>query len=253
MITLDGNGEGVASGDLEVRGDRDVFRFSIVQSTSATISLTADNMAELDTFLRLYDSSGSRIAHHDDIDWPSNSNSQITRTLIPGTYYVSAASDLGMDQETGTYVLEVTVDPAAVQVPGDFDHDRDVDGDDFVIWQQNFGTAGPGGDANGDGQVDGDDFLIWQGNFRTGLDGAKQLVTGGSGPGGQASIVNGTVVPQSAYPTVGIVNNICSGYADLVSPCPDSGPLHYWRPGNFRHWMVWITRRSSRSTMGRRI
>ena len=38
--------------------------------------------------------------------------------------------------------------------PGDFDGDGDVDGDDFLVWQQGFGTT-----------YDGNDFLIWQQNF----------------------------------------------------------------------------------------
>ena len=45
---------------------------------------------------------------------------------------------------------------------------------------------------------------------------AEEMVTASSGPGGQASIVNGTSVPQSAYPAVGIVNGICTG--TLISP-----------------------------------
>ena len=53
--------------------------------------------------------------------------------------------------------------------PADFDSDGDVDGNDFLAWQNGFGI-GVGavledGDANGDGAVDGDDFLIWQAAF----------------------------------------------------------------------------------------
>ncbi len=57
--------------------------------------------------------------------------------------------------------------------PGDFDKDGDVDGDDFLIWQSNFGgQGGPNeGDADGNGEVNGDDFLVWQANFGTGVGG----------------------------------------------------------------------------------
>ena len=52
---------------------------------------------------------------------------------------------------------------------GDFDDDGDVDGDDFLVWQNGMptasGAAKSGGDADGDGDVDGDDFLIWQNQF----------------------------------------------------------------------------------------
>ena len=53
---------------------------------------------------------------------------------------------------------------------GDFDGDGDIDGNDLLIWQNNFPrTDGAAisfiGDATGDGNVDGDDFLIWQNSF----------------------------------------------------------------------------------------
>ena len=55
------------------------------------------------------------------------------------------------------------------QIAGDFDSDGDVDGDDFLAWQNGFpistGAALLDGDADADGDVDGDDFLIWQKNF----------------------------------------------------------------------------------------
>jgi hypothetical protein len=55
--------------------------------------------------------------------------------------------------------------------PGDFDHDGDVDGADFVAWQTHFpmasGATWANGDADSDGDVDGADFVIWQTNFPT--------------------------------------------------------------------------------------
>ena len=56
--------------------------------------------------------------------------------------------------------------------PGDFNNDGDVDGDDFLTWQQGYGmqsgAAPANGDADYDGDVDGDDFLIWQSEFSSG-------------------------------------------------------------------------------------
>jgi hypothetical protein len=53
--------------------------------------------------------------------------------------------------------------------PGDFNGDGNVDGDDFVIWQNNFPKSSEAtlamGDADGDGDVDGADFVVWQTNF----------------------------------------------------------------------------------------
>ena len=57
----------------------------------------------------------------------------------------------------------------AALLEADFNQDGRVDGTDFLIWQQNFGTPSGAtmndGDANGDGTVDGQDFLIWQTQF----------------------------------------------------------------------------------------
>ena len=53
--------------------------------------------------------------------------------------------------------------------PGDFDLDGDVDGNDFLIWQNGYGTASGAtvwkGDTDHDGDVDGNDFLAWQNNY----------------------------------------------------------------------------------------
>jgi hypothetical protein len=51
---------------------------------------------------------------------------------------------------------------------GDFDGDDDVDGEDLVIWNANFGSASAEpttGDADGDSDADGRDFLVWQRNL----------------------------------------------------------------------------------------
>ncbi|MBN1852022.1 MAG: hypothetical protein JW829_04830 [Pirellulales bacterium] len=46
----------------------------------------------------------------------------------------------------------------------DFDHDEDVDGNDFLIWQAALGVD-DSGDANIDGDTDGNDLLIWKNQF----------------------------------------------------------------------------------------
>jgi hypothetical protein len=49
-------------------------------------------------------------------------------------------------------------------VPGDYNYDRLVDGQDLAVWSGLFGASGAGLDADGDddGDVDGGDFLFWQ-------------------------------------------------------------------------------------------
>jgi hypothetical protein len=49
-------------------------------------------------------------------------------------------------------------------IPGDFDDDGNVDGDDLTLWKGAFGQTAVG-DADNDGDSDGADFLVWQRNF----------------------------------------------------------------------------------------
>jgi hypothetical protein len=46
-------------------------------------------------------------------------------------------------------------------VPGDFNGDLDVDGEDLTVWKAAFGQTAAG-DAEGDSDSDGTDFLVWQ-------------------------------------------------------------------------------------------
>ncbi len=79
------------------------------------------------------------------------------------------------DERTGTGAVEVgayeTWITGNTPFPGDFNGDGAVDGNDILIWQNNFPTAGGAtlamGDADGNGTVDGNDFLIWQNNYPT--------------------------------------------------------------------------------------
>ncbi|MBN1853463.1 MAG: hypothetical protein JW829_12090 [Pirellulales bacterium] len=78
--------------------------------------------------------------------------------------------------------------PVGGVLPGDFDADGDVDGNDFLAWQTGFGIqvgALPAdGDANGDGRVDRDDYLVWEGNFGLSTEsGTSAAGTGFSGGG----------------------------------------------------------------------
>jgi hypothetical protein len=82
--------------------------------------------------------------------------------------WIGGIDDVRVYDETLTAAqVQALLEPPGL--PGDFDDDNDVDGDDFAIWQMNFPTASnamPGdGDGDGDGDVDGADFVVWQTNF----------------------------------------------------------------------------------------
>jgi glucose/arabinose dehydrogenase len=88
-----------------------------------------------------------------------------------GTMVPSRIFGIGQDSFGELYLLGLNGVYAinAVNPPGDFDSDGDVDGADFVAWQTNFPKASGAtlvqGDADGDGDVDGADFVVWQTNF----------------------------------------------------------------------------------------
>ncbi len=64
----------------------------------------------------------------------------------------------------GQSVSGVTVQPGGV--PGDYDHDEDADGADFLVWQRTLGSnLQLAADGNGNGVVDGGDLAIWRGGF----------------------------------------------------------------------------------------
>ena len=61
-------------------------------------------------------------------------------------------------------LIEATFTSATT--PGDYDVDGDVDGRDFLVWQQSFAAPavppGSGADGNLNGLVDGPDLVVWR-------------------------------------------------------------------------------------------
>jgi endonuclease/exonuclease/phosphatase family metal-dependent hydrolase len=80
--------------------------------------------------------------------------------------------DVTIDQEGVIFDhLPVVVDFRVFNFSNsDFNFSRSVGSDDLAIWQAGYGSSGASrmeGDANGDGNVDGRDFLIWQQSMPT--------------------------------------------------------------------------------------
>ena len=91
-------------GTLDSTGDRDVFQFSLTQTRTVTINLSAyGSNSTLDTYLRLYNSVGSLLSENNDNG--HGTDSTITLTLGPGTYFVSVAASL--DLSVGDYWLDL--------------------------------------------------------------------------------------------------------------------------------------------------
>ena len=85
--------------------------------------------------------------------------------LSPDNSFVVYVGQQKTDITSELYRADLPV----VSITGDCDGDGDVDGDDFLAWQNGFpisaGAVLLDGDADEDGDVDGDDFLVWQNNF----------------------------------------------------------------------------------------
>lgn len=88
---------------------------------------------------------------------------------------------LTTDAVTAGWEMQVDGNELQVRLPGeggpfgdpDFNADNDVDGGDFLTWQQNVGFTAPidlqpFGDANDDDAIDGLDLLVWEDQYGNG-------------------------------------------------------------------------------------
>lgn len=121
------------------------------------------------------------------------------KTATDATYASGFPGLFGYSAEAAVVPTDYTVDNFSATAPGadpgDFDDDGDVDGDDLVIWSNQFGAVTNGADANGDGITDGEDFLIWQRQYT----GSSPPATAG------AAAVPEPVALQLAAPAILIV------------------------------------------------
>jgi hypothetical protein len=81
----------------------------------------------------------------------------------------NVATIYAMSTNNGIEAFTLTLDPPSVE-NADFDSDGDVDGADFLTWQQNLGISDGSatsamGDANGDGNVTAEDLTVWTTQF----------------------------------------------------------------------------------------
>ena len=94
--------------------------------------------------------------------------------------YKGSAPDLGWQESGGNPPpgASPTVSPTPIQPtltgptvggkPGDANSDNLVDGQDYVVWLQNYNQAQRGadkGDFDFSGLVDGQDYVIWLNNY----------------------------------------------------------------------------------------
>ena len=97
------------AGRIDPGDDRDVFKLDL-SGASGDTRVWIYTTGDLDTWGRLYESNGDRIATGDNItagDVIVDTNFGIPRTLAPGVYYISVRSADGV--ATGDYTLHAMV------------------------------------------------------------------------------------------------------------------------------------------------
>lgn len=102
LFTVASNGLGSRAGKLEVKGDRDAFRFSL--SVGGRYQFDQIGSSLTDSYLRLYNSQGVMIGAAD--NGAGKLNSRIVRDLEAGSYYLVAGSK--GDKLVGNYTLRVS-------------------------------------------------------------------------------------------------------------------------------------------------
>ena len=107
---------------------------------------------------------------------PSAFNDIISMTTQPGDsrLYITSQEgrifpvDHNRDGTGGNTLEEIYLVSNTIPYDADFDEDGDVDGQDFFVWQRNFGSTDgylSVGDANHEDVVDNTDLVIWQDQY----------------------------------------------------------------------------------------
>jgi hypothetical protein len=138
----------------------------VVQVGLNTIAFKADGDGFLQITLpqgmstaQLYDGNLQLIAS-------SNNSGQLTVKGTPGASYMLVAQGSAAVAGSTLTVSTIAINTGATK--GDFDHDGDTDGRDFLIWQRTFGSTNSLiADANYDARVDSADYAIWRRWFGT--------------------------------------------------------------------------------------
>lgn len=140
---LDGTYDVYIDNTAGAASDVDFFTFTGLTPGAAYVAQTQDpDVSGIDTYLGWFNSSGTLLAAHDDID-PENGNLlSLLEGTVPAngmlTFAVTGFGDdgfVGDHDETGTYALALDIG-----LPGDFNSDNKVDAADYVVWRKTINT-----------------------------------------------------------------------------------------------------------------
>ena len=137
-----------------------------------------------------------------DMDEDGNTDAADVAALYASFGGTGWLEDLNEDGTVSLLDVESLITDMVRTEFGDFDLDRDVDGNDFLIWQRHMGTTSGGrfdqGDANLDGAINAADLTIWR-----------------SSHGFQTAPITATMPAGSAVPEPSSVGLLLVGVAGL--------------------------------------
>jgi hypothetical protein len=102
ILTLNNSGDFIGNASI-TRSEIDWYRFTVVAGTTKVTATTPTS--NLDTVIALYTTTGQRIIFNDDINYPSNTDSQFSTNLAAGTYLLGVTNYTG--SPNGAYTLAV--------------------------------------------------------------------------------------------------------------------------------------------------
>jgi hypothetical protein len=124
-----------------------------------------------------------------------------TENLYEAFYRVYVGDDTTGEPLSEYASAEVVLQFSAVpKLPGDYDEDGDVDVNDFVVWQDQFGFPGEQtADGNRDGLVDAADYTVWQDSVTAHTASSKNSPRGAPEPTSCALLIELIAIGMGGY------------------------------------------------------
>jgi hypothetical protein len=120
-----------------------------------------------------------------DIDDPTGTVENIDSMLTPNVESRGFPVSYGEDAVGNLYIVHLSGGSVyrintTELIAGDYDGDGDVDGADYLVWKNKYGTADNRADGNKDGTVNVADYTVWRNNL-----GNTAQAMGGNGAGNE--------------------------------------------------------------------
>lgn len=182
----------------------DPIEIDYLHFVSADVELDGGSLAP-DLYTGLAGAPGFPAGNDDGSGWEaadSNDGLEIIESFLTGSspipndgvpislgsaFVPGATQDLGFTYHVAGEPADATVGQiqyVSSGLPGDFDHDGDVDGADFLVWQRG---ESPGGATSGD-------LALWEANFGAPYNGAATAAAGVPEPATLALLAVGAVL-----------------------------------------------------------